>query len=107
LEQPVALLGQRVKLRQPGSVEQWIRAVEQCCHHRSEFDGPRAGLGRADADSEREPSGDAGCLGEQSCLAHARLPLDEDHRAGSRADALELSTDRREFGVSTADNGSR
>ena len=35
LQQPVALLGQRAQLRQPGSLEQRARAVEQRGHQRS------------------------------------------------------------------------
>ena len=106
LQQPVPLLGQRVKLPQPGSLEQRVRAVEQRGHQRSKLDDPRAGLGRAGADPEREPSRDPGRLGQQAGLAHARLSLDEHHRADARAHAVELNTDRREFSVPTANNGS-
>ena len=94
LQQPVPLLGQRVKLPQPGSLEQRVRAVEQRGHQRSELDDLRAGLGRAGADPEREPSRDPGRLRQQAGLAHARLSLDEHDRAGARAHAVELNTDR-------------
>ena len=106
LQQPVPLLGQRVELPQPGSLEQRLRAVEQRGHQRSELDDLRAGLGRAGADPEREPSRDPGRLRQQAGLAHARLSLDEHHRAGARAHAVKLNTDRREFSVPTANNGS-
>ena len=83
-----------------------MRAVEQRGHQRSELDDARAGLGRAGADPEREPSRDPGRLGQQAGLAHARLSLDEHHRADARAHAVELNADRREFSVPTANNGS-
>ena len=107
LQQPVPLLGQRVKLLQPGSLEQRVRAVEERRHQRSELDDPGAGLGRAGADPEREPSRDPRRLRQQTRLAHARLSLDEHHRADAQAHAVELNTDRREFNVPTANNGSR
>ena len=106
LQQPVPLLGQRAKLPQPGSLEQRARAVEQRGHQRSELDDPGAGLGRAGADPEREPSRDPGRLRQQAGLAHARLSLDEHHRADTRAHAVKLNTDRREFSVPTTNNGS-
>ena len=83
-----------------------MRAVEERGHQRSELDDPGAGLGRAGADPEREPSRDPGRLRQQAGLAHARLSLDEHHRADARAHAVELNTDRREFSVPTANNGS-
>ena len=106
LQQPVALLGQRAKLRQPGSLEQRARAVEQRGHQRSELDDPRAGLSRASAHSEREPPRDPVRLGQEAGLAHTRLSLDEHHRPDTRAHAIKLNTDRREFSVPTANNGS-
>ena len=106
LQQPVPLLGQRVKLPQPGSLEQRVRAIEQRGHQRSELDDPGARLGGADADPEREPSRHPCRLGQQAGLAHPRLSLDEHHRPRARARTVELYTDRREFTVPTANNGS-
>ena len=83
-----------------------MRAVEQRGHQRSELDDPRAGLGRASADPEREPPRDPGRLRQQAGLAHARLSLDEHDRARAGAHAVELNADRREFSVPTANNGS-
>ncbi len=107
LQQPVSLLGQRVKVPQPGSFEQRMRAVEERGHQRGELDDPRTGLGRTATDPEREPSRDPCRLRQEAGLAHARLPLDEHDRPGARAHAVELNTDRREFRVTTANNGSR
>ena len=106
LQQPVALLGQRAKLRQPGSLEQRVRAVEQRGHQRRELDHASPGLGRASAHPEREPPRDPVRLGQQSGLAHPRLSLDEHHRPDTRAHAIKLNADRREFSVPTANNGS-
>ena len=83
-----------------------MRAVEQRGHQRSELDDPSAGLSRASAHSEREPPRDPVRLGQEAGLAHARLALDEHHRPDTRAHAVELNTDRREFSVPTANNGS-
>lgn len=79
----------KIRLR----VEQRLRAVEQGGHQRSELDDLRAGLGRAVADPEREPSRDPCRLRQQAGLAHARLSLDEHHRAGARAHAVKVDTD--------------
>ncbi len=106
LEQPVTLLGQRAKLRQPGSLEQRARALEERGHQRSELDDRRAGLSRASAHSEREPPRDPVRLGQDAGLAHTRLSLDEHHRPDTRAHQIKLNTDRREFSVPTANNGS-
>jgi hypothetical protein len=106
LQQPISLLRQRVKLPKPGSVEQRVRAVEERGHQRSELDDPRAGLGGADADPERKPSRNPCRLGQQAGLAHPRLSLDEHHRPSARARTVKLDTDRREFTVPTANNGS-
>ena len=56
------LLGQRVTLSQPGSLQQRVRAVEERGHQRREFDDPGAGLGRGSAGPELEPSRDPGRL---------------------------------------------
>jgi hypothetical protein len=106
LQQPVALLRQRVKVVQPGSLEQRIRAVEQRGHERGELDDPGVGLGRAGADPEREAARDAPRLSQQAGLAHSGLPLDEHHRARPGAHTVQLNTDRREFGVAAANDGS-
>ena len=106
LQQPVALLGQRAKLRQRRSLEQRVRAVEQRGHQRRELDDPRAGLSRARAHPEREPPRDPDRLGQEASFAHTRLSLDEHHRPDTRAHAIKLNTDRREFSVPTANNGS-
>ena len=106
LQQPVALLGQRAKLRQPGSLEQRARAVEQRGHQRSELDDPCAGLSRASAHPEPEPPRDPVRLGQEPSLAHTRLSLNKHHRPDARAHAIELNTDRREFSVPTANKRS-
>jgi hypothetical protein len=107
LQQPVPLLGERVELPEPGSLEQRVRAVEQSVHQRSQLDDPGTRFGCASADPKREPSRDSSRLRQQAGLAHARLSVDEHYRADARAHPVELNTDRREFGVPTAHHGSR
>ena len=83
-----------------------MRAVEERGHQRSELDDPRAGLSRASAHPKREPPRDPVRLGQEASLADTRLSLDEHHRADTRAHAIKLNTDRRKFGISTANYGS-
>src|SRR6202035_676734 len=55
---------------------------------------------------ECEPPRDAVRLSQEPALADTRLSLDEHHRPDTRAHAIKLNTDRREFSVATANNGS-
>ena len=95
-----------MKLTQPGSLEQRVRAVKQRGHQRSELNDSRAWFGGPNANPEPKPPRDPCRLRQQAGLAHARLALDQNDCARAGTDTVERNADQRKFGVATANKRS-
>jgi hypothetical protein len=95
-----------VKLPQPGSLEQRVRAVKQRGHQRSELNDSCAWFGGPNANPEPKPPRDPCCLRQQAGLAHARLALDQNDCARAGTDTVERNADQRKFGIATANKRS-
>jgi hypothetical protein len=94
-QQPVPLLGLRMKSGELAWAEQRLGSVEQRCQQRRDLDHRLARLGCADADSDAEAAGYRRDLREQATLAHAGGALDDNHRFGAVGEALELALNER------------
>ena len=96
--------GSGVKLPQPGSLEQRVAPSNSAVISGASSTTPAPGSAAPTPTRNASRRATRRRLGEQAGLAHARLSLDEYHRAGAGADAVELNADRREFSVPTANN---
>ena len=104
LEQPVALLGNRLQV---GAAQQRLGPVEQRGEQRSHRDHGLPGARAAAAGGDAEPAGDPQRLVEQPRLAQPGGALDEQHAARAVARGAEDLPDEGGLAVAASQRGRR
>jgi hypothetical protein len=102
LEQPVALLGEGVRVPEGRPLQEGRRSIEEGVHQHRELHGSVDGFGHTVADGEAGAPGSRHDLLQQAALAEPRPALDQPGGPHPGAEAVEMLVQRRQLVVPAA-----